>query len=585
MDSVEPQTADLRWLGRFVLGHRRAAVLALGTGMVGGVTAALEPYVIGVIIDHITVNGPFGELVLLIGLMFLLAVITMIAFFGQRRYSGEVAYSVNYDVRRTLFDHMLTLDQGFYRRYPTGDLISRMHSDIEMIWRLMAISFTRFGSAVVTVIVTFLLLATINLPLTIVVFIVLAISTSLQVRAGLVLAPMFEQVQAQAGNVSAMVQDAVSGIQTIKTAGKEAGVAAQFHAENREFRRRWLFFKRRYEPVGMLPNMISELTAAVVVLVGGVMALNGMLTLGDFTKFLVSLGMIATVLLQLGTIYQRYQQTLGALTRLTPLLQTAAIRSAPQPRPLKHPRGEITLERVTVEEGGTRILDDVSLHIPAGATVALVGPTGCGKTTLVSLLARVSDPSGGSVKIDGVDVRDYALDDLREAIAYVPQSTFLFSMPLHENVRMGKPYVAQDALESAVYTSRLSNDLPQLPLGLDTMVGERGVMLSGGQKQRVAIARAIIRDPAVLVLDDALSSVDTHTAADILNDLRHVLHTRTSLIIAHRIATVKDADFIVLMNEGRIVEQGTHHALLARGGLYAEMVARELSQEVMVNAE
>jgi ATP-binding cassette subfamily B protein len=183
------------------------------------------------------------------------------------------------------------------------------------------------------------------------------------------------------------------------------------------------------------------------------------------------------------------------------------------------------------------------------------------------------------VKIDGIDVRDIALEDLRRALSYVPQSTFLFSQPLHENVRMGKPDMGEEELNRALQISRVSNDLPQLPRGLETLVGEKGVMLSGGQKQRVAIARAIVRDPAILILDDALSSVDTHTAADILAGLRQVLKTRTSLIIAHRIGTVKDADFIVVMNDGQIVEQGTHAALIALDGFYARMVERELKGE------
>lgn len=582
---AEQPKADMHWLLRFIRRHGRAAIGALVFGGIAGLTGAAEPYLIGEIIDRIQVGINTNDLVHYAVLLIGLAIVTVVAFFGQRIYSGQVAYQVNFDIRRTLFDNLLTLDQGFFQRYPTGDLISRMYSDLDMIWRLLALGFTRGGSALVTVIITFVMLSTINLPLTLIVFFVLAISTSLQMRVGTSLAPVFEKVQDQAGAVSALVQDAVSGIQTIKTFGKEAGVAEAFHRENLEYRRRWLFFKRRNEPVGMLPNMISELTAAIVVLFGGLMTIQGSLTLGNFVQFLVYLGMISNVMLQIGTIYQRYQQTRGALVRLTPLLQTAQIRSRDMAKPLAAPRGEVTYENVSVQVDGVWLLRNISLHIPAGSVVAFVGPTGCGKTLLLNLLARVLDPTDGRVLIDGMDVRLLDLDDLREAIAYVPQSTFLFSQPVHANVRMGKLDITEDELDQAIHISRVSNDLPQLPRGLETLVGEKGVMLSGGQKQRVAIARAIVRDPTILVLDDALSSVDTRTAADILSDLRQVLQSRTSLIIAHRIATVKDADFIVVMNEGSIVEQGTHEDLIKKDGLYARMVERELSGEDELYAE
>lgn len=579
-DQTHPmRQADLRWLWHFIMLHRVAAAGALVTGVFGGITSALEPYLIGVIIDHISKGVDVDQIVSDIALLIGFSIVTVIAFFGQRIFSGQVAYAVNFDIRRTLFDNLITLDQSFYQRYPTGDLISRMYSDLDMIWRLLAIGFNRFGSALLTLIVAFILLGSINIPLTLITFAVLVVSTAFQIRAGLVLAPMFEKVQDQAGTIAALVQDSVSGIQTIKTFGREAGAAEKFREENNEYRRRWLYFKRRNEPVGMLPNMISQLTAGIVVLFGGIMTLQGAITLGNFTQFLIYLGLISNVLLQLGTIYQRYQQTRGALTRLTPLLQEAHIANQPQAQPLPNPHGDITFENVSVQADGTWVLRDISLHIPAGSVVAFVGPTGCGKTLLVNLLARVQDPTEGRVLIDDVDVRSLTLEDLRRAIAYVPQSTFLFSRPLHENVRMGKPDIETEELQNAIHISRVSNDLAQLPQGLDTLVGEKGVMLSGGQKQRVAIARAIVRDPAILVLDDALSSVDTQTAADILAELREVLSTRTSLIIAHRIATVKDADHIVVMSEGKIVEQGTHTELIAHNGLYTRMVERELRED------
>lgn len=577
--------ADTKWLWGFVMHHKRAAILSTVFGVFAGVTSALEPYLVGLIIDNMRKGVEMGEIIQYIALVLGLAVVGVLAFWGQRHYSGEIAYSVNYDIRRVLFDNMLTLDQGFFQRYPVGDLISRMHADLVNVWRLLAIGFTRGGSAIFTLIVAFIILGSTNLLLTMIAFSVLSVSTAFQMRAGIKLNPLFEDVQNQGGVMAAFVQDSVSGIQTIKTTGKEKEAAKKFYEENRHYRRTWLYFKRRNEPVGMLPNMISELTAGVVVLSGGLMTISGQITVGDFTSFLLYLGMISQVLLQLGTVYQRYQQTRGTLARLTPMLSTAQIRDVSSPNRMLQVRDSIVFDHVSLTLNGQPVLRDISLTIPAGKTVAIVGPTGCGKTMLVNLLARVNDPTHGRVLFDGRDAREIALESLRETVAYVPQSTFLFSQELHKNVRMGYDTIDDTTLNDAIHKSRLSNDLPQLPQGLDTLVGEKGVMLSGGQKQRVAIARAIVRDPSVLVLDDAFSSIDMHTAADILDDLRHVIRQRTSIIIAHRIATVKDADFIVVMNEGRIVEQGTHHALIAQDGLYARMVERELRSEEAQNVD
>lgn len=575
--AVQQNSVDLRWLLQRMMKHRRAVFRSLWYGVLAGVTTAAEPYLIGHLINRVSAGAGMNEIWGFVAGIVVLAIINIFAFNELRKYSGEVAYSVDYDLRRSLFDNLLTLDQDFYKRYSSGDLISRMHNDMMVIWRLSALGFLRTGTAIFMLLATFILLGLVNLPLTLMVFVILTVSTIFQVRAGMALAPISERVQDQAGVLAGFVQDSVSGIQTIKTTGRENSIAEKYKQENQLYRDRWIYFRRRNEPVGMIPNGVSELTAAVVVMLGGVMAIQGQMSIGDFTSFLLYLGSVSVWLLNLGTVYQRWQQAKASLNRIAPLAQATKIASKETPVKLETVRGEITFDHVSLTLDGTSVVRDVSLTIKAGEVVAVVGPTGCGKTQLVNLLARVNDPTSGRVLIDGIDIRDIELDDVRRTVAYVPQSTFLFSKELRENVLMGRDEVNDDELSEAIKISRLSNDLPQLPKKLETMVGERGVMLSGGQKQRVAIARAIVRDPAILVLDDALSSVDTHTAAEILGDLRRVLKERTSIIIAHRVATVKDADRIIVMNEGRVVEQGTHEHLMDSGGFYTKLVEREMA--------
>ncbi|HEX6606213.1 MAG TPA: ABC transporter ATP-binding protein, partial [Chloroflexia bacterium] len=397
----------------------------------------------------------------------------------------------------------------------------------------------------------------------------------------------YEKVQAQFGNLSTRAQENFSGIRVIKAYAQEDLEIARFAKANREYVRLAMDYQRLSGLLWPLMTFVLGVTAGIILFVGGSEVIAGHITLGQFVQFNGYLGMLSWPMIALGWVVNLYQQGVASMGRISEVMrQEPAIADRPTALPVTAIKGEIEFRDVGLSYGGQRVLNGLSFHVPAGQTLAILGATGAGKTSIVNLITRVYEAQQGQVLIDGVDVRDLPLAVLRRSVGMVPQDTFLFSVALRENVSFGVDKVDEGRLAQAVTVARLSNDIDQFPQGLDTVIGERGVTLSGGQKQRTAIARAVMRDPAILILDDALSSIDTATQAEILQGLQSVLAGRTSLIIAHRISTVKAADQIIVLDDGHVIEQGRHQELVARRGVYAQMYRRELlSQELEVEVE
>jgi ATP-binding cassette subfamily B protein len=590
---------NLRHLLPYMAKYRSKLLLGFCCAVIGASVSALGPYVLRLAIDDITVGGVVPQTLLIFGgLLILIALLDGAFKFGQRMLLAGVSYSIEYDLRNTLFRRFMLLDQYFFGENHTGDLMARSTNDLSAVRQFLGPGINGTATAVLTLAASAVLMFLINVPLTLVVLLLLPLSTVVFVLVGNRMRKAFTSVQDQFGTISTRAQENFSGIRTIKAYAQEDDEIRVFAAENNRLRQLNLRYVLLSGVLWPAMSLILGTVAALILFFGGRLVASGDMTVGELVQFNAYLALLSFPMIMMGWMVSLYQQAAASMGRINEvLLREPLIVNPAEARSLPPVQGAIEFRNVGLRYNDTNdhqeasaepvplsrdwMLRHINFSVPAGRSLAIVGPTGSGKTTLVNLLARVRDTDEGQVLIDGVDVREYQLEQLRSSIGYVPQETFLFSVPLRENVAFGlgaaPPAPDDDArLEHAVEVSRLSNDLVQFPDGLDTMVGERGVTLSGGQKQRVAIARAVLRSPAILVLDDAMSSVDTHTAAQILSGLRREMQGRTSIIIAQRIATVKDADQIILLHDGEIVERGSHQELLRQGGRYAAMYRREL---------
>jgi ATP-binding cassette subfamily B multidrug efflux pump len=501
-----------------------------------------------------------------------------------------ISRDIEFDLRNDLFAHLERLSYSYYQRNRTGDIMARATNDLNAVRMLLGPAIMYSANTLVFTAGALGFMLAISPKLTIYAFLPLPIASILIQYFGRRIHERFERIQAMFSDISARAQENFSGARVIRAYVQEQSEIAAFENANQEYIRRSLGLVRL---MGMLwPTLELMLGAAVVIVLwlGGREVLMGKMNIGAFVAFNTYMVQLTWPVIALGWVINIFQRGTASLVRINEILtQQPEIADAPG---LDVPgvvsstteiKGEIEFRNLNFAYNGVEVLKDVSLRVPSGSSLAIVGPTGSGKTTLVNLIPRIYDAEPGAVLIDGRPIRQFPIDSLRRHIGFVPQETFLFSDTIRENIAYGiakEDGEAQlDDIKAAAQAANIAHDIEGFPEGYNTTVGERGITLSGGQKQRTAIARALLRSPSILILDDALSSVDTNTEDKILNHLREIMRGRTTIFISHRVSTVRNADAIAVLHQGRIVELGTHDQLIARNGYYTELYNKQLLEE------
>lgn len=515
-------------------------------------------------------------------LLFAVAVASGVFRYLMRQTVVGISRHLEFDLRNDLFAHLQRLPAEWYQATRTGEIMARATSDLSAVRMMLGPAIMYLTNTVVTAVVSVAFMVAISPQLTLVTLLPLPLISLAMWYFGDRIHKGFESVQAHFAVMTARVQENLAGARVVRAFAREDHELASFDRLNDELLGKNLALVRISGLFNPTLAFLSGLASLIALYLGGLEVMNRRITLGEFVAFTWYLGMLNWPMVALGWVVNLFQRGMASYARITELLDAEpAITSPAGARRPERCRGEIEFRRLTFTFPGSErpAVSEVSLRVPAGATVAIVGHTGSGKSALLQLLPRVFDPPPGTVLLDGVDVREYDLAWLRRRISIAPQEPFLFSATVAENIAYGVESATPEAIAAAARVAGLHEDVLAFPHGYDTAVGERGITLSGGQKQRVGIARAVLRDTPVLLLDDSLSSVDTHTEERILAGLGPEMRRRTTLIVSHRVSAVRDADEIVVLEDGRIVDRGTHGELIGRGGLYAALVREQQLEE------
>ncbi len=579
-------TSGRNWLLFYFKKYRKHLIIGALFVLISVIFGVMMPRYVGHAIDDLKTSGvTYSNLLRSVSIIVGTSVISGVFLYLQRRTLINMSRHIEYDLRQDFYGHLQKLPLEFFQNYRTGDLMARATNDLSAVRQIAGPAIMYSVQTLFRVLIILPIMFHISVKLTFILLLTMPFVTLTVKYFGHQIHVRFEKIQEFFSDITARAQENLTGVRVVRAYAQEDAERREFADLNHHYVDRNLSLVRLSAVFRPLMQFFIGLGFAAILLVGGLETAHGRMTIGEFTAFNLYLEQLIWPLIAMGFVVNQVQRGTASLKRMFGILQIdPAIDDSPGVKPLPEIKGRIEFRNLTFHytPDGPAVLRDVNLVIESGQTVAFIGRTGSGKSTLMNFVPRLLDAEPGMVFIDDRPIRDVPLKQLRENIGYVPQETFLFSETLGENIAFGIHNGHQNLegkIEEAAEVAGLADDVKEFPNKFQTVLGERGITLSGGQKQRTAIARAVIREPKILILDDSLSAVDTYTEEKILSHLRNVMKARTTLIVAHRISTVKDADMICVLDHGRIVERGSHEELMQLNGVYADLYERQLLEE------